>query len=384
MQENNFGTFRIGPIRPPSEAQSLLLQVTAGCTWNKCKFCQLYKRSQFKAYTVDSIKEDIDTMSKYRDLFLSMINENGSVDRGKLQSVTSAMDTEEYQCFMMVANWISTGGKNVFLQDGNTIALKAERLEEVLIYLKETFPSIERITSYGRAETLSRVSAEQYKALKKAGLDRIHSGFETGSDEVLELINKGTTSEQQITAGKNIKTGGIELSVYFMPGVGGKRLSKDNAMGTARVVNEVNPDYVRIRSAVVKRKSDLWEEYQAGTYLLCSENEKVIEIRTLIEETKNCDGILVSDHMINLLQNVQGRLKEDNDYMLGLIDSYLALPAEEQKMFQFARRKMMITDPLEMKQIPENQLEELRKHCNSIPSEEAWTEKLNDILLHYI
>ena len=109
----------------------------------------------------------------------------------------------------------------------------------MLIYLKQAFPGIKRITSYGRAENLSRVSAEEYAELKEAGLDRIHSGFETGSDAVLQKINKGVTQQQEITAGKNIKAGGIELSVYFMPGVGGKELTKENAEGTSHVINEI-------------------------------------------------------------------------------------------------------------------------------------------------
>lgn len=382
--EQNYGTFRIGPIRPPSEAQSLLLQVTAGCTWNKCEFCQLYRNSHFRAYTVDSIKEDIDVMAKYRDLFLSLIDEEGDVDRSRLHLVTAKMSREEYHCFMMVANWLNTGGKHVFLQDGNTIALKAERLEDVLIYFKKTFPSIERITSYGRAETLSKVSAEQYKALKKAGLDRIHSGFETGSDEVLKLINKGTTSEQQIIAGKNIKAGGIELSIYFMPGVGGKALTHENAIGTANIVNEINPDYVRIRTSVVKRDTGLWESLKNGTYQLCSENEKVMELRKLIESSSKCDGILASDHIINLLQTVEGRLKEDNEIMLKTIDSYLELSEIEQKAFQFARRNMMITEPSDLKHMKEKQLEEIYKSCNAVKDETVWSRKMNDILANYI
>ena len=126
-------------------------------------------------------------------------------------------------------------------------------LSDVLIYLKKAFPEIKRITSYGRAENLAKVSAEEYAELKEAGLDRIHSGFESGSDEVLKKINKGVTSDEEIRAGKNIKKGGIELSVYFMPGVGGRELTGENARGTARVVNETNPDFLRIRTAAVNR-----------------------------------------------------------------------------------------------------------------------------------
>ncbi len=384
MEERQFGTYRIGPIRPPSEARSLLLQVTAGCTWNKCKFCELYKNSSFRAYTVDSIKEDIDTMAKYRDLLLELQEEDGTWNRKRLKQFTEAMTYEEYHCFMMMANWLATGGKNVFIQDGNTIALKAERLGEVLQYLKKTFPHIRRITSYGRAETLSKVSGEQYKALKDAGLDRIHSGFESGSDKVLELINKGTTSEQEILAGKNIKAGGIELSVYFMPGIGGKDLTEENALETARVVREIDPDYVRIRTAVIKRGTGLWEDYQKGIFQLCSENEKIEEIKLLIENTGNCSGRVVSDHMINLLQNVEGQMKEDREVMLNILDEYLSLPEETQRQFQFARRKLMISSPGQLKEIASDQILQIDKACKAITSEQSWTERMNEVLMEYI
>lgn len=363
--------FRIGPIRPPSEAQSLLLQVTAGCTWNKCEFCQLYRHTQFKAYSVESIKEDIDVMAFYRDMILS-----GEMPRN--------MSGDEQNCYYMMQNWVINGGKSVFLQDGNTIALKAERLIEVLEYLKKKLPTIERITSYGRAETLSKVSAEQFKALKKAGLDRIHSGFETGSDKVLELIQKGTTAEQQITAGKNIKAGGIELSVYFMPGVGGKALSEENALGTARVVNEINPDFVRVRTAAVKEGTGLWGKYQRGEYTLCSENDKVREIKELIENTPNCTGILASDHIINLLQDIHGRLDLDRQEMLHKIDLYFQLSPLEQKRFQLARRAGLLSFVEHMEELKPEQIRQLDDICNAIPDEMQWSEKMNALISNYI
>ncbi|MEG1930456.1 MAG: radical SAM protein, partial [Anaerovorax sp.] len=281
-------------------------------------------------------------------------------------------------------NWMAHGGKNVFLQDGNTIALSAERLLQVLEYLREKLPTIERITSYGRAETLSKVSSEQFKALKKAGLDRIHSGFESGSDEVLKLIEKGTTSEQQILAGKNIKEGGIELSVYFMPGVGGKALTIENALGTARVVNEINPDFVRIRTAAIKEGTGLWQKYLDGTYELCSDNEKVREIKILIENTKDCTGMIASDHIINLLQDVHGRLDVDKAQLVGSIDAYLGLPLLQQKRFQLARRVGLVVSLSHMKQIPPHQLNQIDEICKSVTDEKEWDFKMNDLISSYI
>ena len=225
-------TFRIGPIRPPSEANSLLIQVTNGCTWNKCKFCQLYRHTKFKAYSADSIRADIDNIAYWAERVRKYERKGVSAFAWDIEGINTELsnmtDADEQQCMYTVANWLMGGGENVFLQDGNSTALSSGRLTDVLVYLRQVFPQIKRITSYGRAENLSRSTAEDFAELKSAGLDRIHSGFETGSDTVLKRINKGVTQEQQIRAGKAIKDGGIELSIYFMPGVGGKDLSADN------------------------------------------------------------------------------------------------------------------------------------------------------------
>ncbi|MDD3350833.1 MAG: radical SAM protein, partial [Eubacteriales bacterium] len=181
MTETTENTFRIGPIRPPSEANSLLIQITKGCTWNKCKFCALYKNSTFQAYTVESIKKDIDVIDYYAQLVWKYINNEGVIDRAGISRVIQSLTENEQNSFYMVYNWIMHGCESVFLQDGNSLALKPERVVEVLLYLRSKFPNIKRITTYARAETLSKITAEEFKALRAAGLDRIHSGFESGS-----------------------------------------------------------------------------------------------------------------------------------------------------------------------------------------------------------
>ena len=249
--------FRIGPIRPPSEANSLLIQVTNGCTWNKCRVCQLYRHTKFKAYSADSIRADIDNIAYWAERVRKYERKGTSAFAWDIEGINAELsnmtDADDRQCMYTVANWLISGGENVFLQDGNSTALSGGRLSDVLIYLRQVFPQIKRITSYGRAENLSRSSAEEFAELKAAGLDRIHSGFETGSNAVLQRIDKGVTQEQQIRAGRAIKEGGIELSIYFMPGVGGKDLSEANAEGTAEVINAVNPDFVRVRTAAMRR-----------------------------------------------------------------------------------------------------------------------------------
>ncbi len=378
-------TFRIGPIRPPSEADSLLLQVTNGCTWNKCKFCQLYRHTKFKVYSADSIKADIDNIVYQADIIRRYQTPLGAWDiDGLNRELGQIPSEEERQCFYMVANWLLGGGENVFLQDGNTTALSSGRLSDVLIYLKQAFPNIKRITSYGRAENLSRVSAEEYAELKAAGLDRIHSGFETGSDAVLQKINKGVTQQQEITAGKNIKAGGIELSVYFMPGVGGKGLTKENAEGTSHVINEVAPDFLRIRTAAVKPGTGLYEDYQNGQLTLCSDDEKLLEIRTIIQQAADIDTRVVSDHIINLLQGIEGHIVLDRRKMLDMIDGYLDQPEHEKRLYQAARRMALVNGPQDMKYLDQSRIDQMESLIRAVPDPYGWEEKMNALIGRYI
>lgn len=378
------GTFRIGPIRPPSEATSLLLQVTNGCTWNKCRFCRIYRHTKFKAYSADSIRRDIDTMVLYAQRARRHRDSSGRWDIDSLNREIMMSKGDERQCFYMVANWLVNGGENVFLQDGNTTALSSGRLTDVLVYLRQAFPGIKRITSYGRAENLSRISAEEFAELKAAGLDRIHSGFESGSDAVLSLINKGTTAQQEITAGRNIKAGGIELSVYFMPGIGGRDLTAENPEGMAEVINSISPDFVRIRTAVVKPGTELYDDFLTGKYTLCSDDEKILEIRRLIEASETEGTVLVSDHIINLLQQVSGRLDTDRNRMLGIIDGYMGMPEEERVMFRLARRMAKVISPDDMKRLSEADIEDIRHIMYTTADSYSLEVKINNMMCSFI
>lgn len=377
-------SFRIGPIRPPSEANSLLLQVTQGCTWNKCKFCQLYRHTGFKAYSADSIKADIDNMAYIADRIENYRLAGGGWDIAGINRELSQTSGGERESFYMVANWLINGDGSVFLQDGNTTALSSGRLSDVLIYLKQAFPQITRITSYGRAQNLAKVSPEEFAELKVAGLDRIHSGFESGSDEVLKLINKGVTAAEEITAGKNVKAGGIEFSVYFMPGVGGKALTEENARGMSEVINEINPDFIRIRTAAIKPQTGLYEDYLRGDFILCSEDDKVREIRSIIERAEGIETRLVSDHITNLLQTVEGSLKTDKDYMLGIIDRYLAMPEEDKRLYQAARRTIGILSPESMDYLSANDMNRLKGMADAVSDPYEWEIAMNEIISNYI
>ena len=381
---NRDRSFRVGPIRPPSEANSLLLQVTQGCTWNKCKFCQLYRHTGFKAYSADSIKADIDNMAYIADRIENYRLAGGGWDIAGINRELSQTSGGERESFYMVANWLINGDGSVFLQDGNTTALSSGRLSDVLIYLKQAFPQITRITSYGRAQNLAKVSPEEFAELKVAGLDRIHSGFESGSDEVLKLINKGVTAAEEITAGKNVKAGGIEFSVYFMPGVGGKALTEENARGMSEVINEINPDFIRIRTAAIKPQTGLYEDYLRGDFILCSEDDKVREIRSIIERAEGIETRLVSDHITNLLQTVEGSLKTDKDYMLGIIDRYLAMPEEDKRLYQAARRTIGILSPESMDYLSANDMNRLKGMADAGSDPYEWEIAMNEIISNYI
>ena len=198
--------FQIGPIRPPSEANSLLLRVTVNCPWNRCKFCMLYKKYDFHTRSVAGVKKDIDTMAELRDRILQYKTANGW-DIQAINNEYQTLTTDDQRwCYQMVFRWMTEGDCNsIFLQDANTMCLRADWLAEIIRYVRVKLPEIKRITSYGRANTLAKITPEDYKMLKEAGLDRIHSGYESGSDKVLALIEKGCTQEEQIIGGRKVR-----------------------------------------------------------------------------------------------------------------------------------------------------------------------------------
>ena len=385
MEERKDISFRIGPIRPPSEADSLLIQVTRGCTWNRCKFCQLYRHTQFKAYSADSVKADIDNMVILADRINKYKNFDGSWDIDGINLELGMIESyDERQSYYMMANWLVRDGRNVFLQDGNTTVLKGGRLSDVIRYLKQAFPQIERITSYGRAENLSKTSPEEFADLKDAGLDRIHSGFETGSDKVLQMINKGVTQEQEIIAGRNVKAGGIELSIYFMAGVGGHDLTEDNAEGTAYVINQVNPDFVRVRTAAYKPGTELYDEWKQGLIIPCTDEEKLLEIRRIIELAEGVDTKIVSDHILNLLMDIEGSMVKDKERLLAIADEYLNMPKDKQRELQLARRMNMVVRPSQMQLVGPGNMQHLRQIIAETPDDRDWEDKINMIIERYI
>ena len=381
------GIFQIGPIRPPSEANSLLLRVTENCPWNKCKFCMLYKKNDFHTRPVAQVKKDIDTMAEYRDRILQH-KKDGEFDMSAVHDEFLSLPSDEARmCYQMVFTWLTEGDSQaIFLQDANTMVLRPEWLIEIVSYVRQRLPEIQRITSYGRANTLSRISDEDFKAIRQAGLDRIHSGYESGSDKVLELICKGATQEEEIIGGRKVKNAGIELSIYFMPGVGGRELSEDNAVETAKVINEVDPDFVRLRTFVLRTGSLMEEVRDSGRYTEGTDMEKLLEIRNLIShiDPKRAHGKITSDHIINLLQEVSGYMDQDIPWMLSYIDSYLALPELEKRKYQLARRMGFPLDWRHLYRLREKDQAYIEDLAKNVVDEKAWESMLHKYMDRYI
>lgn len=335
----NTMSFEQGPIRPPSEATSLLLRFTRNCPWNKCAFCPIYKKRTFSRRSMAEILADIDAVANILE-DLSQVSRTlgyeGEFTRELLQYILSNPDyTEQYK---QVTVWACRGDGNVFIQDANSLIMKSDDLVQAFEYLTQRIPQVQRITTYARSSTVARKSLEEMKSLKESGLARIHIGLESGSDNVLKLVNKGTTGQKHILAGQKIVQSGITLSEYIMPGLGGKALSKEHAEQTAYVLNQINPDYIRIRSLHVIPETPLYNMLQEGTFQLLSDDDTAKEIRLMISLLDDIQSTVTSDHIMNLLEEVQGTLPEDKEAMIRVIDDYLSMPEEERILYRLGRR----------------------------------------------
>jgi radical SAM superfamily enzyme len=298
-----------GVIRPPSEASSLLVRVTRNCPWNQCVFCPAYKGVKFSRRTVEEVKKDIDAMA---------------AEYGASSRITSA-----------------------FLQDADSLVLPADQLVAILEYLRERFPKIDRITTYARARTLKRKSVDELRRLKGAGLTRVHAGLESGSSRVLELIRKGLTQEEIITGGRHVMDAGLELSEYIMPGIGGRTLSEEHALETAKVLNVVRPHFIRVRTFAMHPKSPMQKMVREGTFVPMSDDEIVAEIRLLVDHLEEMHSYFSSnDFSLNLLMQVDGFLNEKKAFMLEELDTFLSLTRKQKQVYILLQRSGYFRYPL--------------------------------------
>ncbi len=332
--------YEIGPIRPPNEAYSLLIRFTRNCSWNKCAFCQIYKGRRFEKRTIDEIRSDIDTIKAIYDDIKELSERRGFSGKITDSLVEGIFDSHIInEGYKSVAVWMYFGCKNVFIQDANSLAMKPDVIIEALQYLKETFPSIERVTSYARSRTLAKgVSQENLKRMKEAGLTRLHVGLESGNDALLKYMNKGVTKGEHILCGKKVKEAGIELSEYVVLGMGGKKWWREHAIDTADALNRIDPDFIRFRTLKVLRAMPLYEKLESGDFLLPDEEDVLREERLLIENLNGITSCVKSDHILNLLEEIDGRLPPDKKKFLDTIDHYFDLTDEQRLAYRFGRR----------------------------------------------
>ncbi|MCB2167666.1 MAG: radical SAM protein [Deltaproteobacteria bacterium] len=272
-----------GPIyRPPSEADSLLIQATVGCPHNKCTFCMIYKQGPpYRVRPVKDICEDIDAARA------------------------------EY----------GENVKTLFFPSGNTIAMPTRELAAICRHAVKRFPMLQRITVYGSSRYIVQKGLDDLKILRAAGLSRIHVGLESGDDQVLQRVKKGTTAVEQIAAGRLVRRAGIELSEYVILGLGGAELSEPHARHTAAALNAIVPDFVRLRTLVPKINTLLLHEIKKGRFQLLSPYDVLRETRQLVEGLE-CQTVLTSDHYSNYL-DLNGRLPDDKPRLLDTVDQAL-------------------------------------------------------------
>lgn len=322
-----YAGFELGPIRPPSEAYSLLLRINRGCGWNKCRFCGFYRDIPFSIRSAEDIKKDIDRIKYWVDVFQGRVAQAGNPQT----------EGEQEACYMAY-NWIQSGMQSVFFQDGNSILMNPDGMIEVLEYLKATFPQIQRITSYARSDTINRLSLERLTRYRELGLNRFHIGLETGNDYILKLMNKGVDKATQIQAGIKAKAAGIEINEFYMPNMGGREYARESALDTADVMNQVNPDFIRIRSMALAENLEMYEDYQSGLLTRPNDIETIQEIRLFIENLHGITSVVDSDHILNILLELRGKLPEGKDRMLATIDRFLEMPEDTQNIFRLGRR----------------------------------------------
>jgi hypothetical protein len=331
--------FEQGPIRPPSEAYSLLIRVTRNCPWNRCTFCPVYKGTEFSLRPVADVKRDIEAVYRHVESLRRLADESGRVRRSELDRLAESVEPGESQAFAAAFNWLFAGGlRSVFLQDANSLIVKPRDLVEILTHLRKRFPAIERITSYARSQTVASRKPADLKAIREAGLNRLHVGFESGSDDVLKIVNKGCTKQMHIEAGLKAKAAGFELSEYFMPGLGGRELSEIHALESADALSSINPDFIRLRTLAIPRGAPLLEAQRDGRFEKCTDVMVAGELLTFIENLRGITSVVTSDHILNLFGDLEGTLPQDKEAMMQIPRAFLEMDPQRRSRYQVGRR----------------------------------------------
>lgn len=268
--------------RPPSEAYSLIIQATVGCSNNTCTFCSMYKAKRFRIRALEDVLHDLQIG---REMY-------GFV-------------------------------KRIFLADGDALIMPMNHWVAILERIKELFPECERVTSYATPKSILLKSEDELQQLKKMGLEMVYIGLESGSDKILEQIRKGTTSQQIITASKKLHEANIDISVTAINGLGGRVLLDEHAIETGRVLSEMKPAYIGLLTLMLEPGTPLYEEHKKGEFQLLNAEEMLKEIRLILE---NCDcpgSVFRANHASNYLP-LKGTLNQDKDYLIRQIDKALS------------------------------------------------------------
>lgn len=333
-----YSGFEQGPIRPPSEAASLLIRVSRNCPWNHCTFCPVYKGAKFSLRPAEHVMMDVDTVAGHLAVIFKLAQEPTGLTHEALAKEMEGLPPGERAAFAAAVNWYANGMESIFLQDANSLVIKPQDLISLLRHIKSRFPWVKRITSYARSHTVARISAGHLAQMAQAGLNRIHIGMESGSDKVLEKVCKGTTKEQHIKAGQKVKAAGIELSEYVMPGLGGVELSREHALETADALNQIDPEFIRLRSLVVPPGAPLFDSFSSGKFKILPDVEVAREILLFLESLEGISSTVASDHILNLFEDVKGKLPQDKEAMTGIIRRFLALSPQKRTVYQVGRR----------------------------------------------
>ena len=268
-------------IRPPSEANSILLQVTVGCSRNKCTFCGTYTGERFRVKSDEIIMEDVDFASRY-----------------------------------------CRNQRRVFLCDGDALVVPQKRLMKILTEIGKKLPWVTRVGVYANAKSIEMKTPEELAELKECGIGIAYMGLETGDDVTLKDINKGAGSEKMIRMGRKLREAGIRLSVTVLLGIAGRERSEIHARETGRVLSGIDPEYVGALSLMLIPGTPLYDDYQAGRFPLLNAQEMLRELRTMIDAT-DMTGLFHANHASNYLP-IKARMPKDKERTLELIDRALA------------------------------------------------------------
>lgn len=260
--------------RPPSEARSLIVQVTEGCSHNKCRFCYMYKCKQFRLKSEEELKEHIAWLK------------------------TCYMEPER-----------------IFLADGNVLCLKTEKIIKLLDYVKSEFPGVKRISSYSGPLDIIRKTDEELKLIHESGLELLYMGVESGSDKILEIMQKGVNQQQMIEAGQKAVRAGFKLSCMIISGLGGIEYMEEHALESAKVISSINPHYFSLLRLVVEEESELAEDIRQGRFHLLTPLQSLDENIIMLENMELNDCIFRANHVSNYV-NQAGVLNKDRDMLV--------------------------------------------------------------------